>query len=29
MDFPEGSDVKAPRDSEFPFGAFIYFRICH
>lgn len=24
MDFPEGSNVKAPRDSEFPFGAFIF-----
>jgi hypothetical protein len=22
MGFPEGSNMKAPRDSEFPFGAF-------
>ena len=24
MGFPEGSNMKAPRDSEFPFGAFLF-----
>jgi hypothetical protein len=25
MGFPEGSNVKAPRDSEIPFGAFLFY----